>query len=310
MSYKPEQAAAIKALRNAAPYIRMYKGKIFVVKVGGGIFQNIQSVRSLMEQVAILRQVGMRIVLVHGGGPQMDEMQRSMGIEPVMVDGRRVTDEKTRDISIMVLNGLLNTQLVSVASELGINAVGMAGASGGVIRAKRRGPVTTKSGKTVDYGEVGDIESIDAHVLTTLLDADQMPIISPLCSDAKGNVLNINADTVAAQIGAALKAEKLLLCTGATGIFEDLSDPSTLVSYTDLVGLKRLESKGSFADGMMPKASAITQALQGGVRRVHVLSFKSTDALLAEVFTNEGLGTLIVEDIKALTAAEATASSH
>lgn len=307
MNYRPEQAAAIKALRNAAPYIRMYKGKVFIVKVGGGIFQSIQSVRSLMEQIAILRQVGMRVVLVHGGGPQMDEMQRSMGIEPVMVDGRRVTDSKTRDISIMVLNGLLNTQLVSVASEMGINAVGMAGASGGVIRAKRRGPVKTKSGQTVDYGEVGDIEAVNAHVLSTLLNDDQMPIISPLCCDAHGNVLNINADTVAAEIGAALKAEKLLLCTGAAGIFEDLSDPSTLVSYTDMAGLRRLEGIGAFADGMMPKASAIQKALTGGVRRVHVLSFKSTDALLAEVFTNEGLGTLIVADIAALTAAEAQA---
>jgi acetylglutamate kinase len=307
MNYRPDQAAAIKALRNAAPYIRMYKGKVFIVKVGGGIFQNPQSVRSLMEQIAILRQVGMQVVLVHGGGPQMDEMQRAMGIEPVMVDGRRVTCSKTRDISIMVLNGLLNTQLVSVATEMGMQAVGMAGASGGVIRAKRRGPVTTRTGQTVDYGEVGDIETVNVAVLRSLLAADQMPIISPLCCDSHGNVLNINADTVAAEIGAALTADKLLLCTGAAGIFADLSDPSTLVSYTDMAGLERLEAAGAFADGMMPKASAIKAALMGGVRRVHVLSFKSTDALLAEVFTNEGLGTLIVADTAALSPAEAQA---
>jgi len=307
MNYRPEQAAAIKAMRNAAPYIRMYKGKVFIVKVGGAIFQSIQSVRAIMEQIAILRQVGMRVVMVHGGGPQMDDMQRSMGIEPKMIDGRRVTDEKTRDISVMVLNGLLNTQLVSVAREMGIDAVGMSGASGGSVIAKRRGPVKTHSGQTVDYGEVGDVASVKADVLTTLLDADQMPILSPLCCDLEGHVLNINADTVAAEIGGALKAEKLLLCTGAAGIFADLSDPSTLISYTDLAGLKRLESNGSFADGMMPKASAIEKALQSGVRRVHVLSFKSPDALLAEVFTNEGLGTLIVADIAALTAAEAGA---
>jgi len=307
MNYRPDQAAAIKALRNAAPYIRMYKGKVFIVKVGGGIFQNPQSVRSLMEQIAILRQVGMQVVLVHGGGPQMDEMQRAMGIEPVMVDGRRVTCSKTRDISIMVLNGLLNTQLVSMATEMGMQAVGMAGASGGVIRAKRRGPVTTRTGQTVDYGEVGDIEAVNVAVLRSLLAADQMPIISPLCCDSHGNVLNINADTVAAEIGAALTADKLLLCTGAAGIFADLSDPSTLVSYTDMAGLERLEAAGAFADGMMPKASAIKAALMGGVRRVHVLSFKSTDALLAEVFTNEGLGTLIVADTAALSPAEAQA---
>ena len=159
-------------------------------------------------------------------------------------------------------------------------------------------------GKVIDYGQVGDIDAINPDVISKLLDAGYMPVVSPLSCDDKGNLLNINADTVAANIGAALGAEKLLLCTGATGIFEDITDPSTLVSYTDLAGLKRLESGGSFSDGMMPKANAIEAAIRGGVRRVHVISFKSTDALLAEVFTNEGLGTLIVADVKALSPAE------
>jgi len=170
--------------------------------------------------------------------------------------------------------------------------------------------VRRADGKTIDYGQVGDVESINPDVLQKLLDAEYMPIVSPLSCDEQGNVLNINADTIAANIGAALGAEKLLLCTGAAGIFEDLSDPSTLVSYTDLAGLKRLEAAGSFADGMMPKANAIEAAIRGGVRRVHVISFKSTDALLAEVFTNEGLGTLIVADVRALSAAEQQPESH
>jgi acetylglutamate kinase len=304
MSYRPEQAVAIRAMRNAAPYIRMYKGKVFIVKVGGAMFGNPAATRSLMEQVAILHQVGIRVVLVHGGGPQLDEMQRSLGLEPRMVDGRRVTDEKTIDITLMVLNGLLNTRLLGLCRELGIHAVGLSGVDGGLVRAKRRPPVTAADGRQVDYGLVGDIEGIDPDVLHKLLDAGYMPIVSPLSCDAQGTVLNINADTVAANIGAALGAEKLLLCTGAAGIFEQLEDPSTLVSYTDLAGLKRLENGGSFADGMMPKARAIEAAIRGGVRRVHVISFKSTDALLAEVFTNEGLGTLIVADVKALSAAE------
>jgi acetylglutamate kinase len=304
MSYRPEQAVAIRAMRNAAPYIRMYKGKVFIVKVGGAIFGNLAATRSLMEQVAILHQVGIRVVLVHGGGPQLDEMQRSLGLEPKMVDGRRVTDEKTIDVTLMVLNGLLNTRLLGLCRELGIKAVGLSGVDGGLVRAHRRPPVTTAAGAQVDYGQVGDIEGIDPDVLVKLLDAGYMPIVSPLSCDAQGAILNINADTVAANLGASLGAEKLLLCTGAAGIFEHLDDPSTLVSYTDLAGLKRLEAGGSFADGMMPKANAIEAAIRGGVRRVHVISFKSTDALLAEVFTNEGLGTLIVADIKALSAAE------
>jgi acetylglutamate kinase len=304
MSYRPEQAAAIRAMRSAAPYIRMYKGKVFIVKIGGAIFANPSAVRSLVEQVAILHQVGIRVVLVHGGGPQLDEMQRSLGMEPLMVDGRRVTDAQTLDVTVMVLNGLLNTQLLSLCRELGLDAVGISGLDGGLVRAHKRAPVKSASGTLVDYGQVGDIEGVDPHVIRSLLDAGYMPVVSPLSADAEGHVLNINADTVAAHLGAALNAEKLLLCTGAAGIFEQLADPSTLVSYTDLAGLKRLEALGCFADGMLPKAGAIETAIKGGVRRVHVISFKSTDALLAEVFTNEGLGTLIVADIKALSPAE------
>ena len=304
MSYRPEQAVAIRAMRNAAPYIRMYKGKVFIIKFGGLLFADIAATRTLMEQVAILHQVGIRVVIVHGGGPQLDAMQRSLGMEPRMVEGRRVTDDRTVDITVMVLNGLLNTQLLGICRELGIRAVGLSGVDGGLVRARRRPPVQVAGGATVDYGQVGDIEGIDPDVLLKLLDAGYMPVVSPLSCDAAGALLNINADTVAANIGAALGAEKLLLCTGAAGIFEDLSDPSTLVSYTDLSGLERLKAKGSFADGMMPKASAIETAIRGGVRRVHVISYKSHDALLAEVFTNEGLGTLIVADVKALSPAE------
>jgi acetylglutamate kinase len=303
MSYRPEQAVAIRAMRNAAPYIRMYKGKVFIIKFGGLLFADLAATRTLMEQVAILHQVGIRVVIVHGGGPQLDAMQRSLGMEPRMVEGRRVTDDKTVDVTVMVLNGLLNTQLLGICRELGIRAVGLSGVDGGLVRARRRPPVQV-GGATVDYGQVGDIEGIDPDVLLKLLDAGYMPVVSPLSCDAAGALLNINADTVAANIGAALGAEKLLLCTGAAGIFEDLSDPSTLVSYTDLSGLERLKGKGSFADGMMPKASAIETAIRGGVRRVHVISYKSHDALLAEVFTNEGLGTLIVADVKALSPAE------
>jgi acetylglutamate kinase len=304
MSYRPEQAVAIRAMRNAAPYIRMYKGKVFIVKVGGNVFANPAATRSLVEQVGILHQVGIRVVLVHGGGPQLDDMQRSLGLEPKMVEGRRVTDEKTVEVTVMVLNGLLNTRLLGICRELGIRAVGLSGIAGALVAAHRRPPVRIADGRLVDYGQVGDIDGIDPDIIQKLLDGGYMPVVSPLCCDAQGNVLNINADTVAANLGAALGAEKLLLCTGAAGIFEQLEDPSTLVSYTDLAGLKRLEEGGSFADGMTPKAAAIAAAIRGGVRRVHVISFKSPDALLAEVFTNEGLGTLIVADIKALSAAE------
>ncbi|MEZ5473997.1 MAG: acetylglutamate kinase, partial [Steroidobacteraceae bacterium] len=163
--------------------------------------------------------------------------------------------------------------------------------------------------ETVDYGFVGDIDSTDPTVIRKLLDNGLMPVISPLSADDQGTLLNINADTVAAAIGAALSAEKLILCTGAPGILERVDDPSSIISYTDLRGLKKMREEGSIADGMLPKAKAIEDAIRGGVRRVHVISYQAPEGILTEVFTNEGTGTLVVADINALTPAEQSAGS-
>jgi acetylglutamate kinase len=303
VTHRSDPSVTVRALKGAAPYVRLFKGKVFVVKAGGAVFADAAGTRMLIEQIAILHHLGIRVVLVHGGGPQLDEMQRSLGIEPRMVRGRRVTDERSIDVTTMVLNGSINTRILAACRELGVDAIGVSGVDAGLVRARRRPPVEV-DGETVDYGFVGDVTSVDADVLLRQLDAGLMPVVSPLSSDDAGCVLNINADTVAARIGAALGAEKLILCTGAPGILEDLADPRSLVSYTDLDGLARLQAGGSFADGMLPKANAIEEAIRGGVRRVHVISYQVPDALLAEVFTNEGTGTLIVEDIDALTPAE------
>ena len=303
MNHRIEQAAVIAALRGAAPYIRLYKGKTFVVKAGGAIFGDLASTRALVEQIAILHHLGIRVVMVHGGGPQLDAMQRSLGIEPRMVRGRRITDDRSIDATTMVLNGLINTRILATCREVGIDAVGLSGVDAGLVRANRRPPVHV-DGEAVDYGFVGDIVSIDPTVIRKELDAGLMPVVSPVSADDAGTVLNINADTVAAAIGAALGAEKLILCTGAPGILERSDDPRSLGSYTDLAGLKRLEQAGSLAGGMLPKATAIEAAIRGGVRRVHVISYNARDSVLAEVFTNEGTGTMIVADVKALTLAE------
>jgi acetylglutamate kinase len=303
MTNRTDPLVTVRALKSAAPYIRMYKGKVFVLKASGGVFGSPDATRALMEQVAILHQVGIRVVIVHGGGEQLTGIQQSMGIETRMVAGRRVTDAKSIEVTSMVLNGLVNTQILGICRELSINAVGVSGVDAGLIRAHKRPPVMVE-GETVDYGFVGDIDLVDSKVLQQLLDDGLMPVVSPVSCDDKGVLLNINADTVAAAIGGALKAEKLLLVTGAPGILESLEDPRSLVSYTDLAGLKRLKDQGSLKDGMLPKAKAIEDALRGGVRRVHCISYKTQDSVLAEVFTNEGTGTLIVEDIKGLSAAE------
>jgi acetylglutamate kinase len=303
--HRSDQALAIHALKNAAPYIRMYKGKTFVVKVGGGVFADENATRVLVEQIAILHFFGVRVVLVHGGGPQLTEAAAALGVPTRMVEGRRVTDQKSIDVTAMVLNGLINTRVLGICRDLNIDAVGISGVDAGLVRAHKRPPVKlASSGELIDYGFVGDIDAVDPTVLKKLLDNGLMPVVSPLSADATGTLLNINADTVAAAIGAALAAEKLILCTGAPGILGDLADPGSLVSYTDLRGLKKLREDGHIADGMLPKAKAIEDAIRGGVRRVHVVSYQAPEGILGEVFTNEGTGTLIVADINALTPAE------
>jgi len=303
MTNRSDPLVTVRALKSAAPYIRMYKGKVFILKASGGVFGNPDATRALMEQVAILHQVGIRVVIVHGGGEQLTGIQQSMGIETRMVAGRRVTDARSIEVTSMVLNGLVNTQILGICRELSINAVGVSGVDAGLIRAHKRPPVQV-DGETIDYGFVGDIDLVDAKVLQQLLEDGLMPVVSPVSCDDKGVLLNINADTVAAAIGAALNAEKLILVTGAPGIMESLEDPQSLVSYIDLAGLKKLKDQGSLKDGMLPKAKAIEDAIRGGVRRVHCISYKTPDSVLAEVFTNEGTGTLIVSDIKGLSAAE------
>jgi acetylglutamate kinase len=288
---RPDPSVAVRALKSAAPYIRMYKNKVFVIKAGGAVFSDEISTRALIEQVAILHQVGIKTVLVHGGGPQLDSMQASLGIDTRMVNGRRVTDQKSIDVTAMVLNGLINTRILAICRELDIEAIGLSGVDAGLIRAHKRPPVRVAEGsnETVDYGFVGNIDSVNAAVIEKLLENGLMPVVSPLSADSNGILLNI---------------KKLVLCTGAQGILERVEDSRSVISYTDIKGLKRLRDQGALKDGMLPKAAAIESAIRGGVRRVHVISYKSTDSLLAEIFTNEGTGTLVVADLTALSPAE------
>jgi acetylglutamate kinase len=305
IQHRSDHAATIGALRNASPYIRLYKGKTFVVKAGGAIFGDAALTRALVEQISLLHTFGVRVVMVHGGGPQLTAVTEAMGVPTRMVQGRRITDERAIDATSMVLNGLINTRILAICRDLEIDAVGLSGVDAGLVRAHRRPPVRVAGEvEAVDYGFVGDIDRIDASVIRKHLDNHLMPVVSPLSADDRGVLLNINADTVAAALGAALGAEKLILCTGAPGILERVDDPTSIVSYTDLAGLKRLREEGRIIDGMLPKAKAIEDAIRGGVRRVHVISYSATDSILAEVFTNEGTGTLIVADTKALTPAE------
>ena len=304
MTSKKDRAVVVSALKHAAPYIRLFKGKVFVLKAGGEVLADPVQTKALMEQVGILYQVGIRIVLVHGGGPQSTQLATALGMETTFVDGRRVTDGDSVEVATMVLNGQINTRVMAACRDLQIPAVGISGIDAGLIRAHKR-PVVEREGEApVDYGFVGDIDAVDADVLRKQLDNGLMPVVSPLSCDESGTILNINADTVAAAIAAELDAEKLILATGAAGVLEDVNDPRSLISYIDRAALDKLRDDGKLADGMLPKAAAIDAALANGVSRVHVISYKMADSLLLEVFTNEGTGTLVVNSIDALTPAE------
>lgn len=301
-----QRTAELAGLRHAAPYIRLFKGKTFVVKIGGGALESEEATYDLLGQVEVLHHVGIRTVLVHGGGTESSALARALGAEPRFVEGRRVTDATALAVAAMVLNGSVNTRILAACRKLGLPAVGVSGVDAGLVQARKRPPVDVK-GEKVDYGFVGDVVSVSPGVLDTLLGAGMVPVVSPLSAADDGTLLNINADTVASALAVGLRAEKLILMTGATGVLERADDPGSLVSYTDLAGLKRLREQGGFEKGMLPKASAIESAVLGGVRRVHIVGADMPDSLLAEVFTNQGVGTMVVEDVGTLSPAEAAA---
>ena len=291
-----QHSLEIAALRHAAPYIRLYRDKTFVLKVGGGACASPEALAALLEQIEVLRVVGIRCVLVHGGGPQASALLERLGGEPRFAAGRRVTDELALEATLLALNGEVNTRVLCACRALGIEAAGISGVDAGLLRARRRLPVEVEGHGLVDYGQVGDLEAVEPRLVVELLDDGLLAVVSPLAADDRGNPLNVNADTVAAALAVALRAEKLLLLTEAAGVLERHPDPSSLVSYTDLAGLRELRRRGALDGGMLPKAAAIERAILGGVPRVHVVSYVQHDGLLSEIFTNEGAGTLIVAE--------------
>ena len=283
MTTKRDRAIVVSALKHAAPYIRLFKGKVFVIKVGGEVFADPTLTTALVEQVGILHQVGIRTVLIHGGGPQSTELAAALGLDTQFVEGRRVTNSDSLNVAAMILNGQVNTKILACCRDLQIPAVGISGVDAGLIRAHKRPPVEREGEEAIDYGFVGDIDSVEADILRKQLDNGLMPVVSPLSCDESGVLLNINADTVAAAIAAELNAEKLILVTGATGILEDVNDPGSLISYIDRTHLQQLKDDGVLADGMLPKAAAINAAIKNGVQRVHVISYKLPDSILLEL---------------------------
>lgn len=290
----------VALLKQVLPYLRHHKKSTMVVKLGGEIAANAEALRSLAEDVSLLVHVGIRIVLVHGGGPQATEMQRRLGLEPVMVGGRRVTDEATLDVAKMVFAGKINTDILSALRAQGVGAVGLSGVDANLIHATKRPPTeftdpTTGTKTLVDYGHVGDIQSVDTSLLTLLLEAKYVPVLASLASDERGNILNINADTVASVIAKDLQASKLVILTGVPGLLRDKNDPSSLISRITTEEAKAAIKDGTVVGGMLPKLKALVDAVEGGVGRGHILSGTTPGAVLLELFTSKGSGTLIAE---------------
>ena len=282
-------------LVRAAPHIALHRGKTFVIKLGGEpLAQRVQR-RALAQQIAAIHALGSRVVLVHGGGPQTDSVQRSLGEEPRMVGGKRVTTPVALRALCMATAGELHGLLLADLAAAGVPAAGLAGASAGLLVAKKRPPVQTDEG-TVDFGAVGDLVAVDAVPLRALVEAGRLPVVSPPASDGAGGLLNVNADFMAAAIAAAVGAAKLVLVTGVPGILTDPAQPESLVSALSLAELDALESAGKLRGGMLAKATAIRRAIGGGVPRVHVVSGIDPRALLVELYTNHGAGTLVMRE--------------
>ncbi|MEZ5312841.1 MAG: acetylglutamate kinase [Thermoanaerobaculia bacterium] len=301
-----QKIAEVAALKHALPYLRLFQGRTFVVKLSGeaipeaGDAAGRARLDAFLEQVEIVHRLGIRVVLVHGGGPQTTALATRLGLETTKVDGRRVTDGPTLEAAVMATAGTVNTTLLAACRRLELPAVGVSGIDAGLVAAHRRPPVLSHAGEPVDFGFVGDIDAIDPKVLERLLDAGFVPVVAPLAADEEGTVFNVNADTIAAEVARALGATKLLFALGVPGLLERADDPASLISLTDLAGLADLETRGIVSGGMLPKSRAVRRALEGGVARVHLVPFAARDALLVELFTNEGIGTMVVASTAAL----------
>ncbi len=288
-------------LREALPYIQRFKGKTFVVKFSGKVTENHDNLASLAEELALLHQVGIRVCVIHGGGKQLTELAEKLGVVQTVVQGRRVTDDDTLELAKMVFRGKINTEILAEFRRRGVHAVGLSGVDGGVVRAERRPPTDivdrqTGETETVDFGHVGDVVEIDTTLITTLLDSDYLPVISSLGADDDGRIFNINADTIAAEIAVKLEAEKLILLTDVNGIYLTDGDETTKLSRLTTDQAKAMIAEGRATGGMIPKLENLISLLSRGVGSAHIISGRTRNAILAEVFTDEGTGTMILRN--------------
>lgn len=280
-------AQRAEVLTQALPYIQKYYGKTVVIKYGGNAMINEELKLQVMEDIVLLSLIGVKVVLVHGGGPEITETLKKIGKESVFVDGLRVTDKETADVVQMVLAGKINKSLVNLLGTKGGKAMGISGMDGHLIRAEK---------KDERLGFVGKITKVNVEPITDLLQHDYIPVVSTVGCDKSGNVYNINADTAAAYISGALNAESLISMTDIAGILKDKDDPESLIPVVDLKDAEELFRDGTISGGMIPKVECCIEAIHRGVKKVFIMDGRVPHSLLIETLTDEGAGTMVIED--------------
>lgn len=284
-------------LVEALPYIQKFHGKTVVIKYGGNAMLSEELKEAVLKDVVLMQLVGMRPVLVHGGGPDINSVMAQMDIKTEFIAGQRVTDENVMQVVEMVLTGKVNSSIVKYINQNGGAAVGLAGADANLLVAhKQRAKVAQPDGgqKIVDLGLVGEVESVNTNLLNSLLDQGYIPVISPVAVGRNGESFNVNADLVAGKVATALKAEKLMLLTDVEGLYRDYKDKTSLISVLPVRMVESLKAQGVIAGGMLPKIECCVQAVQQGVGSVHILDGRVLHCLLLEIFTKEGIGTMVV----------------
>ena len=283
-----DSGLTVEVLIEALPYIREFRGSTIVVKFGGNAMVDHDLVQTFADDIVLLHSLGIRPVVVHGGGPQIGDVMERFGKEPEFLDGLRVTDAETLEIAAMVLVGKVNRQIVSAINTHSPLAVGLSGEDGGLIEAEVRDPA---------LGFVGDVTRVNTQILERLLAEDLIPVVSTIGADfSAGQAYNINADTAAGAIAAELGAEKIIYLSDVPGLLADVDDPSSLIGDIAVDELQKMIVNGTLTGGMIPKISACLDALEGGVRSAHLLDGRTRHVLLVELFTDSGIGTMIVPD--------------
>lgn len=285
-------------LAESLPYMQKFAGQTFVVKYGGNAMVNEEIKRSVIQDIVLMKCIGINPIVVHGGGPEITDMLKKMGKESQFVAGLRITDADTAAVAEMVLAGKINTEIVSLINQLGGRAVGLNGKDSDLIVAKKTMATVYENGSSreVDIGFVGDVVKINANIIKILLSHNYIPVIAPTGAGLKGETYNINADYVAGEIAAAVGAAKLVLLTDVEGIYRDYNDKSSFVSTLPFTEAQEMVRKGSVGGGMIPKVEACIRALAGGVEKTHIIDGRQPHSLLLEVFTATGIGTEVVKE--------------